>query len=53
MCNFAKLARLELGAGLRALLGRLPDLQLAERPSSLRYKAHLRTRVLEALPVTW
>jgi cytochrome P450 len=53
MCNFAKLARLELGAGLSALLGRLPDLQLAEPPSSLRYKTHLRTRVLEALPVTW
>jgi cytochrome P450 len=53
MCNFAKLARLELGAGLRGLLTRLPDLRLAESPSSLRYKTHLRTRVLEALPVTW
>ena len=53
MCNFAKLARLELAAGLGALLARLPGLALAEPASSLRYKGHLRTRVLEALPVTW
>lgn len=53
MCNFAKLARLELAAGLRALLARLPGLELAVPASTLRYKGHLRTRVLEALPVTW
>jgi cytochrome P450 len=53
MCNFAKLARLELAASLRELFARLPNLELAEPPSKLRYKGHLRTRVLEALPVTW
>ena len=53
MCNFAKLARLELAAGLGAILARLPGLALAEPASSLRYKGHLRTRVLEALPVRW
>jgi hypothetical protein len=31
----------------------LPDLALAVLPADLRYKPHLRTRVLEALPVTW
>jgi cytochrome P450 len=53
MCNFAKLARLELAAALRALLARMPGLELAVPASTLRYKGHLRTRVLEALPVTW
>jgi cytochrome P450 len=53
MCNFAKLARLELAAGLGALLTHLPGLELAVPAADLRYKGHLRTRVLEALPVTW
>jgi cytochrome P450 len=53
MCNFAKLARLELAAALRAVLEVMPGLALAVPPAALRYKPHLRTRVLEALPVTW
>jgi cytochrome P450 len=53
MCNFAKLARLELAAGLGALFSRMPDLDLAVPASELRYKGHLRTRVLESLPVAW
>lgn len=53
MCNFAKLARLELMSALTALFARLPGLRLADEPSNLRYKNHLRTRAIETLPVTW
>jgi cytochrome P450 len=53
MCNFARLARLELTSALTVLLSRLPGLQLADTPANLRYKNHLRTRAIEALPVTW
>lgn len=53
MCNFAKLARLELIAGLKALFAHMPDLELAVPVSELQYKGHLRTRVLESLPVRW
>jgi cytochrome P450 len=53
MCNFAKLARIELTAGLSALFTRLPALRLAQDPGNLRYKTHLRTQGIESLPVTW
>ncbi|WP_422768937.1 cytochrome P450 [Plantactinospora sp. WMMC1484] len=53
MCNFAKLARLELAAALDTLFERLPGLELAVPAEELRHKTHLRTRAIEALPVTW
>lgn len=53
MCNFAKLARLELGAAVSTLFERLPNLELAVPAESLQHKSHLRTRAIEALPVTW
>lgn len=53
MCNFAKLARIQLGTALRILFTRLPELRLAGDPADLRYKTHLRTQAIEALPLTW
>jgi pentalenolactone synthase len=53
MCNFAKLARLELTSALTVLFARMPGLALADTPANLRYKNHLRTRAIESLPVTW
>jgi pentalenolactone synthase len=53
MCNFTRLARAEIATSLQALLSQLPDLELAEPPSQLRMKEHLRSGGLTQLPVTW
>ncbi|MBV9449446.1 MAG: cytochrome P450 [Streptosporangiaceae bacterium] len=53
ICNFTKLARLEIGTALASLFSELPELQLAEPPTQLQLKDHLRTGGLERLPVTW
>jgi cytochrome P450 len=53
ICNFTKLARIEIGIALTTLLANLPDLQLAEPPTQLELKDHLRTGGLARLPVAW
>lgn len=53
MCNFTKLARIEIGAALGTLFCGLPKLELAEPPEQLRIKDHLRTGGLDRIPVTW
>ncbi|MFC7220728.1 cytochrome P450 [Streptomyces polyrhachis] len=50
-CLGAPLARLEGQTGLRTLLTRLPDLQLAVAPSELRWRGGLIMRGLRELPV--
>ncbi|MCM1945371.1 cytochrome P450 [Streptomyces sp. G2] len=50
-CLGAPLARLEGQIGLRTLLTRLPDLQLATEPSNLRWRGGLIMRGLRELPV--
>ncbi|MBW5485787.1 cytochrome P450 family protein [Streptomyces bambusae] len=50
-CLGAPLARLEGQIGLRSLLTRLPDLQLAVDPSELRWRGGLIMRGLRELPV--
>jgi cytochrome P450 len=51
-CNFNRVARAEVQAGLAALFERLPTLQLAADPAELRYLEHPQSGVVE-LPVTW
>jgi cytochrome P450 len=53
MCNFTKLARIEIGIALGTLFGGVPNLQLAEPPEKLQIKDHLRTGGLARLPVSW
>jgi cytochrome P450 len=53
ICNFTKLARIEIGIALTALFGEVGGLRLAEPPSALELKDHLRTGGLKRLPVTW
>jgi cytochrome P450 len=53
MCNFAKLARIELATALTELFTGLPAIKLASDPENIRYKTHLRTHGIESLPVTW
>jgi cytochrome P450 len=51
-CNFNRVARAEVEAGLGALFERLPALRLAADPAELRYLEHPQSGVVE-LPVTW
>jgi cytochrome P450 len=53
MCNFSRLARVELEIGLATLFDRFPALRLAEPPENLTVKTHLRTGGLAKLPVEW
>jgi cytochrome P450 len=53
MCNFTRLARVELTIALRELLDRFPGLRLAVAPEQLEFKHHLRTGGLAGLPVAW
>jgi cytochrome P450 len=53
MCNFTKLARVELETALSTIIDRVPDLRLAESPDRLEVRSHLRTGGLARLPVTW
>ena len=53
MCNFSTLARAEVQIALRELTARFPDLHIADDPSTLAMKSHLRTGGLARLPVAW
>lgn len=53
MCNFTRLARVELKAALSTIIERVPDLRLAEPPDQLEVRSHLRTGGLARLPVIW
>ena len=50
-CLGAPLARMETQIAIATLLRRLPDVQLAAKPESLRWRPELMLRGLEALPV--
>jgi cytochrome P450 len=52
-CLGAQLARMELQAGLRGLLTRLPGLRMAVPLSEISFKRHQIIASMLALPVTW
>ena len=52
-CMGANLANLEIEATLKALLRRLPTLELAVAPEDVPWSTHTFLRSPEALPVTW
>ncbi|RIK44466.1 MAG: cytochrome P450 [Chloroflexi bacterium] len=52
-CLGAPLARLEGRVALAALLDRLPNLELAVAPESLRWRTHPIMRGVQRLPVRW
>lgn len=52
-CLGAPLARMEAQIAIATLLRRLPDVQLAARPETLRWRRALVLRGLEALPVSF
>lgn len=51
LCNFARLARLQIFEALAALLGSFPS--LAKGAGPVLYNLHLRTRSIAELEVTW
>jgi len=52
-CLGANLARIELAAGYRGLLGRFPDLALAVAPEEVRMRSDMVIYGAHELPVTW
>jgi cytochrome P450 len=53
MCNFARVARVEIEIGLTTLFRRLPGLRLAVAPDQLEYKDRERPAGVFQLPITW
>lgn len=52
LCNFARLARIELNLGVSALFEAFPTMRMAT-DTPLRYNTHLRTRSMAELVVSW
>lgn len=53
MCNFTKLARIEMNIAVGTLLENVPSLRLNTPVTELEMRDHLRTGGLAELPVTW